>query len=101
VHDVSAQICERAALPDEIVDEKIGLSPRHFAIEHRRSDHAFPSCSAGVIDDVRLNDPRLDFEVELFAEQLREGRRNSVISLVFKGVHRHQSRLSRADQSAD
>lgn len=82
VKKVTPEVRESAALSDEVVDHQVLGSHRDCAIEDRGPDHPLPAGSAGVIDDVRLNDLSLDVQPEPLAQELGKGAWDPVVAQV-------------------
>jgi len=73
MNHIAAQIGQRAALADKIIDKHVVSLGNDGTIEQGRPDHALPAGRAGMIDHVGLNDSDLDAEVQPLRKELGEG----------------------------
>ena len=92
--DPTAQIGQRAALPDEVVHHHVLAVPFDLAIERSLPGEATIAVGTSVADDIGLHDIGVEWHPEALAQQLRQRSGNRIDAFAFVGVGTDEHRLA-------
>ncbi len=91
--DVTPQVCEGAALADEVIHENVLASRADATRKRRLARQPCEAGGAGVPDDVGLHHRALDLAPELEGETLGQHQRDRVHTRRLQGVDGEEPRL--------
>ncbi len=91
----TSEVCQRAALTNEVIDEKI-INRRNLASEYWREGQPVVPAGARMSDAIYLDNTSIDRKIEQAREGPGKHSRYYIHSLGFERMHREQKWMRRA-----